>query len=189
MGQIRTFIAVDISNGIRNSAFKAITRLSGQATDYNWVEKDNLHITLNFLGDVEEAEVPKVCRVVEETVTEFGSFDMSVQGLGCFPNLEKPRVVWLGVDQGQQELQALNDRLAGALEELRFPREIKDYHPHLTLGRIRRGGRWSPGISEFVEQQSHLRAGNMIVDKVGVYSSFMDRSGPTYTPMAKVNLI
>lgn len=189
MGQIRTFIAVDISNNIRNSAFKTTTRLQSLATDYNWVEKDHLHITLNFLGDVEEAEVPSVCRLVQNTVAEFGTFELSVNGLGCFPNNDKPRVVWLGIDEGEQELLALNGRLADALEGLRFPRENKDYLPHLTLGRLRRGGRLSPPISEFVGQQSQLRAGKMIVDHVVVYSSFLDRSGPTYTPMSKVDLI
>ncbi|MEM9411726.1 MAG: RNA 2',3'-cyclic phosphodiesterase [Planctomycetota bacterium] len=188
MGQIRTFIAVDVSSAIKNSAAKVIHRLSADAVDFNWVEKENLHITLNFLGDVEEAEVPAVCRLVEKTVTDFGSFELEVRGLGCFPKPEKPRVMWMGVEAGGRELIELNGRLAEALETMRFPRERNDYRPHLTLGRIRRGGRWSPVLSEAVNDGYKVPGGSMIVNQVVVYSSYLDRIGPTYTAMSRIDL-
>ena len=189
MGQIRTFIAIELSNEIRGSAARTIKNLQGMSKDYNWNEKENLHITLNFLGDVNETEVPTVCRLVEQTVTDFGTFELSIQGLGCFPNNDKPRVVWLGVDEGKEAMLELNDRLATALETMRFPRENKDYRPHLTLGRLRRGKRWSDEITEYANRQSNLYAGRTIVDHVVVYSSFLDRTGPTYTPMANIALL
>ena len=189
MGQIRTFIAVDISNRMQTSAAKLIARLSANAVDYNWVEKANLHVTLNFLGDVEESELPAVCQLVKNTVADFGSFELSLEGLGCFPNLEKPRVVWMGCRGGLHEMAALNSRLADALEEMRFPRERNDYRPHLTLGRLRRGGRWNPSLTEAVSNGAGLQGGSTIVNQVVVYSSFIDRSGPSYTAMSRIDLI
>lgn len=189
MGQIRTFIAVDVSANIRNNASRLIHRLSAETVDFNWVEKDHLHITLNFLGDVEEMSVPKVCRLVEEAISDFGSFELSISGLGCFPKPEKPRVMWMGVDAGGDELVELNERLAVTLETMRFPRDRHDYRPHLTLGRIRRGGRWSPALTEAVAQGAEQIGGTMIVDKVVVYSSYLDRRGPTYTAMSTIDLI
>ena len=189
MGYIRTFVAVDVSTGIRNSAFKTITNLSGKALDYNWVEKENLHITLNFLGDVDETQVPQVCSLIKRTVDGYGSFEISVAGLGCCPNPEKPRVAWLGVKQGYDELVELNRKLADALETMRFPRERNDFRPHLTLGRLRRGGRYSSALTEAVVAGQEKFAGEMVVDEVVVYSSFLDRTGPSYTPMSKIELI
>ena len=189
MGQIRTFIAVDVSPGIRNAASRIINRLSKDTVDFNWVEKDNLHITLNFLGDVDESEVPALCRLVNDTVSDFGSFELSVKGLGCFPKPEKPRVMWLGIETGDKELAELNNRLSTALETMRFPRERNDYRPHLTLGRIRRGGRWNPALTRAVEYGKDLIGGAMIVDEVVVYSSFLDRNGPTYTAMSRIKIV
>lgn len=189
MGYIRTFVAVDVSTNIRNSAFKTITRLSSNVVDYNWLEKENLHITLNFLGDVDESQIPAVCKLVENSVADFGSFEVSVSGLGCFPKPEKPRVAWLGIVEGREELIDLNSRLADALETMRFPKDRHDYQPHLTLGRIRRGGRYSEALTQAVENGNDAFAGKMIVDQVVVYSSFLDRAGPTYTPMSKIQII
>ena len=189
MGQIRTFIAVDVSSAIRNAASRIINRLSVDTVDFNWVEKDNLHVTLNFLGDVEETEVPGVCRLVSDTVAEFGSFELSVKGLGCFPKPEKPRVMWMGIESGGEELTSLNERLSTALETMRFPRERNDYRPHLTLGRIRRGGRWNPSLTLAVEKGQDLVGGTMVVNEVVVYSSYLDRTGPTYTAMSRIEII
>ncbi len=189
MAKIRTFVAVDLSTGIRNAAGKLISQLRVVAADYNWVEKENLHITLNFLGDVPETEIPAVCRVVSDAANDFGSFDLSACGLGCFPHPAKPRVVWLGVDCGNDELTVLQEKLTVALEKLRFPRERRDFQPHITLGRIQRGGRYSHHVADIVGQNDNVRAGKMIVERVVVYSSFLDRVGPTYTPMSTVDLI
>ncbi len=189
MGRIRTFVAVDVSPSIRNAAGRLIHRLSAESVDFNWVEKENLHITLNFLGDVEETEVPAVCRLVEETVSDFGSFEVSIKGLGCFPKPEKPRVMWMGVDEGAAELTELHVRLADALETLRFPRDRNDFRPHLTLGRLRRGGRWNPTLTAAVEGGADHMGGTVIVNQVVVYSTFLDRQGPSYTAMSRVDLV
>lgn len=189
MGQIRTFVAIEVASNIRNAAFKTITRLSAHTVDYNWVEKENLHITLNFLGDVDDTQVPDVCKRIKDAVTDFGSFDVSIRGLGCFPNLQKPRVAWIGVEEGSEELIELNHRIGTELEKLRFPRERNDYRPHLTLGRLRRGGRFSPVLADAIEAGGQQMTGSMLVDKVVVYSSFLDRAGPTYTPMSRIDLV
>lgn len=188
MAKIRTFVAVDVSPSVRNSADRLIQRLRPLAPDYNWVEKDRLHITLNFLGDVDDTEVPAICKAVERSVDQFDLFEIGISGLGCFPSATKPRIVWLGVQQGSGELLRLNDCISGALEPLRFPRERKDYVPHLTLGRIRRGGHYAAGLGNTVDRESSTDFGESLVDQVVVYSSFLDRSGPTYTPMAKIDL-
>ena len=189
MGRIRTFVAVDISNKIRDAAMRQIVEFSALTKDYNWVYRDHMHVTLNFLGDVDESEVPAVCKLIKETVTDFGSFELSIKGLGCFPKPEKPRVIWLGIDQGDAELKQLQSQLADALETMRFPRDRNDFHPHLTLGRLRRGARWTDSIVDAVGSGSSVAGGSTVIEQVIIYSSFLDREGPTYTPMSKIDLV
>ncbi len=189
MASIRTFVAVDVSAAIQAAAVKMIARLNAETADYVWVERDHLHITMNFLGDVSETEIPTVCRVITSAVLEFGSFELSVHGLGCFPNSAKPRVIWLGVDRGTSELLALHERIAVGLESLRFPREPKDYRPHLTLGRLKRGGQMRASISLAIAKHASIEAGRMPVKEIVIYSSFIDRIGPTYTAMSRIGLV
>ena len=168
---------------------RQIVKFSALSQDYNWVTRENMHVTLNFLGDVDESEIPSVCRLIARTVEEFGSFELSVKGLGCFPKPDKPRIIWMGIEEGAQELTELQSQLAAALETMRFPRDRNDFRPHLTLGRLQRGARWNESIVAEVAQGQHLLGGSTIVDQVTIYSSYLDRGGPTYTPMSRIDLV
>ena len=165
-----------------------MSKLHPLAPDYHWVAKENLHVTLNFLGDVDESQVPSVCRLIQDSIAGLEPFELAFRGLGCFPKLDKPRVVWIGVDAGYDELVEVNRVLGDALETMRFPKDRHDYRPHLTLGRIRRGGRFSHEISNAVERGSDQLFGATFVDQIVIYSSYLDRSGPTYTPMSRIKL-
>lgn len=147
-----------------------------------------MHITLNFLGDVDETEIPKVCKLVKNAVAGQKSFELVVQGLGCFPAPEKPKVVWLGSEEGADSLTQLNHVVGQAMLEMRFPLDRNDYHPHLTLGRIRRGGRWNQAFTNSLTEHSAFVAGSCHVSDVIVYSSFLDRIGPTYTALSTISL-
>jgi 2'-5' RNA ligase len=188
VASIRTFIAVDISDRIRSAAGRLVSGLAGQCEDYTWVDNSQLHITLNFLGEVPDTMVPEICRVTSGAIDGVESFSMHVQGLGCFPATSKPRVVWLGIEEGAEKLIQLNDQIAEALEGLRIPRERKDFVPHLTLGRLKRGGRWNQQLQDSIAQNEAFDGGSCFVEEVVVYSSFLDRSGPSYTAMSRIEL-
>lgn len=188
MAKIRTFVAVDISPRIQNSAARLIEKMQSDATGYRWNNPENLHIGLNFLGDVLENETPQVCRLVSKACNGVAAFPIEVGQLGCFPSDEKPRTIWLGVTEGAEFLVDLNDRIATELAEMGFPRDRQDYHPHVILGRLQRGGHWSQALVESRRQHENHLAGGCVINQVVVYSSFMDRVGPTYTPMSRINL-
>ncbi len=188
MAKIRTFVAVDVSAKVQAGIAKLIERLALTGIDYKWVDRENLHITLNFLGEVDEKEVPEVCRCVQSAVVDFPSFEITLSGLGSFPSANKPKVVWVGSEMGQEHLSELNDRIAAKLEAMRFPRDRNAFHAHLTLGRLRRGGRWNQSFTDSLKKFADFDGGQCIIDQVVVYSSFLDRLGPTYTPMATIKL-
>src|SRR5262245_32157842 len=138
MARLRTFIAVELEKGIRSRCVALQQSLGRSGGEVKWVEPDNIHVTLLFLGEVDEREVHELCRAVCETCSGFEPFALSVEGLGCFPNARRPRVVWVGVGAGAARLVALHDALETPLLELGcYRREERRYTPHVTLGRVK----------------------------------------------------
>jgi 2'-5' RNA ligase len=183
--KIRTFVAVEISPAVRQRAESLIEKLRAAGADVKWVQPANLHVTLKFLGDVDAGEVHRVCQAVERAAGEAAPFEFEVRGAGAFPNANRPRTVWLGIAAGKQELIELAGRIEPALEKLGFRREARAYQPHLTIGRVRRGG---PGVVELgrrIGEHADFEMGRTAVSEVVVFSSHLDRSGPTYEALAR----
>src|SRR3954467_14784444 len=128
MARIRTFIAVDVDKSIRERMVSLQETLARSGTDVKWTEPENLHVTLLFLGEVDDREVVSVCRAVTESCAQVAPFAMQVERAGCFPNPRRPRILWAGVGQGTQELCALHDLLETPLLELGcYRREERKY--------------------------------------------------------------
>src|SRR5947209_13621784 len=138
MSRLRTFIAVPLNRAVRDRLMSLQERIAGTGADVKWVEPENLHVTLLFLGEVGERDVMPVCRAVADVGRTHASFPMSVETVGCFPNIHRPRIVWVGVPEGSQELCALHDALEPPLMELGcYRREERQFTPHITLGRVK----------------------------------------------------
>src|SRR5262245_14347305 len=102
MGRIRTFIAVDIGETIRGHVADLQRKLGRVGAGVKWVEPDNLHITLLFLGEVDELAVLNVCRAVADVAKPVVPFQLEIEGLGAFPNARRPKILWVGVKSGVQ---------------------------------------------------------------------------------------
>jgi RNA 2',3'-cyclic 3'-phosphodiesterase len=189
MNTIRTFIAVDVAETVQRRAARLIELLSTGGSDVKWVEPSNMHLTLQFLGDVPQADVPAVCQAVEQAVTGFPPFPMRLLGAGAFPHVGRPSTIWIGVNEGASELGALHRAVQRALKPLGFPPERRAYHSHLTIGRMRRGG--GPArheLGQALREQQAFDAGSSMVDQVVVYASYLERAGPTYQAMSRIGL-
>ena len=143
MASIRTFIAVNTSQRVNNNVSKVVSRLAALCDQYRWVKPENLHVTLNFVGDVVDIEVPELCKLIKDAVGPLPAMEMSLQGVGGFPSAEEPRVLWMGVDQGGEALRHLYQTLADVLHHWGVNKDRNEYVPHMTLGRLGRGGRWN----------------------------------------------
>ena len=184
----RTFIAVDITADIRTLARQAIDLMSGAGAKVRWVDPKSMHVTLKFLGDVPTTELPEVCKATAAAAAAVEPFDFRVCGCGAFPSLDKPRTIWLGVDEGADELERLHDALDEALSTLGFRREQRKFRPHLTLGRVLNSPLGLKELARLLAEQEDMVAGSVGVDELVVYSSELDFDGPTYEPMATLPL-
>jgi len=180
---VRTFVAIEISPEVRTRAQKLITQLQAVDAKVRWVDPAQLHLTLKFLGEIDLLEVPKICAAVTEVAAAVPPFSVRVNSAGAFPDLLRPRTVWLGIEDETEELAALHNQMEVALAKLGFRSENRRFRPHLTIGRVRGEG---PGIAELAQllkENNDYPAGVIDVDEVVVFSSEQERGGPVYEPL------
>src|SRR5262249_29029996 len=152
------------------------------------VEPENLHVTLLFLGEVEDRTVPDVCRVVADVAAGLPPFEMSIEGTGAFPNARRPKTLWVGVGDGRQELVALHDALEPPLLDLGcYRREERQYTPHLTLGRVK-GDAGADQLAAALARRADWQGGHVRGREVLVRSSELRSEGPTYTVLGRGKL-
>lgn len=190
MQTIRSFIAIPISPTVQKGMALMVRRLAGERDGIKWVPSESLHLTLKFLGEVDNREVPRVCEVLRQCCDGIEPFTLRFSGIGAFPDTSKPRVVYAGVVEGGESLVAIVSGLEKELATLGFKPEPRDYIPHLTLGRTRGGSRrGSPELQERLESHANQGLGQMDVDRVQLVASFLDKTGPTYQVMDTVDLV
>ena len=189
MKRLRTFIALDLGKAVRDKTVALQESLARAGADVKWVEQENLHVTLLFLGEVDDRDVPAVCRAVGDCCKERGPFTMGVEHVGCFPNMRRPRVVWVGVGAGAQEVVALHDALEGTLLELGcYRREDRQYTPHITLGRVKREEAPADALAALLAKKAGWQAGEVAVREVLVMSSELTPQGPVYSVLSRAKL-
>ena len=187
---IRTFVAVDLSEPMRELAREWIDRLGATGAEVKWVEPENLHLTLKFLGDVAESEIAGVCLAVRDAVASRAEFPWGCAGVGAFPDSQRARTLWMAVVDGAAELVDLQQALDRPLAALGYPPERRRFHPHVTLGRVRRASR--PQRRELAAlltgDAATGRTASGRVAEVRVYASRLTRSGPFYEVLARTPL-
>ncbi len=188
MARIRTFIAIETSPAVRRRAADLQNKLRESEVKATWTDPENMHITLQFLGDVDDTEIPEVCKRVAAAAEPFESFFVEFSKAGAFPGLEKPRTLWIGVDQGRQELVDLQHAIQESLVEMRFPRERRTYRPHLTIARVRESGPNVSRLAELLARYRDFKAESCDVSEVLIMASYLERTGPTYQIMGRAPL-
>ena len=188
MARIRTFLAIDLGKSIRENLVHLKEDLGPLLPEVNWVEPESIHLTLLFLGEVNDRELLPVCRATQKAAQKTPSFTLSLAGMGCFPNLRRPRVLWIDIDKGRDALIGLHAELETPLMELGcYRREERLYTPHVTLGRLKSDPP-DGTLSELVGKYQDHRAGQVEVKELLVMSSEMKSSGPVYTVMSRAKL-
>jgi 2'-5' RNA ligase len=188
MARLRTFIGVDIGKELRDRCASLQENLARTGADVKWVEIENLHVSLLFLGEVDEREITDICRAVADACGERDAFSLGVEKVGCFPHSRRPRVLWVGVGDGNAELVALHDVLEPPLQALGcYRREERRYRPHITLGRVRSERSGGP-LADALKKYANWQGGATEVHEIHVLSSQLTPQGPIYTVLSRAQL-
>lgn len=186
MASLRLFTAVEIPGNISSKISSTSQRVLRDPS-LRLVANDSMHITLNFIGDVEDRETPELCRRLEKALDGVCGFPVSIQGFGGFPNLARPRVLWIGVEQGREELVMINRKLRDAIEDFGLLQE-KRYSPHLTLARVQSRQLDADRLQSIQSTFERMQWNDFYAAEVIVYNSILEKEGPTYIPMARLKL-
>ena len=179
-------MAIELGERERSGIAAAQHALRPRCEGVRWVPPPQLHLTVKFLGDVGDRNVPGVVDAVMRAAAESPPFEMELSGCGCFPPGGPVRIVWVGGSEPSGALNHCVERVERELEPLGFPRERRPFSPHLTMGRVRED-RTNGRLRSAVEAQK-FAATPVSVSSVTVMSSVLSPRGPTYAPVATIPL-
>ena len=182
MASVRAFIAVSVDEMIvaRLAALQADWRIAG--ADIGWVLPESLHLTLKFLGEVTDDRLADIGDQLRHLAEASAPFRLTFMGAGGFPNLQRPRVLWVGVSQGAAALQTLAGELDATMAALRFPPETRPYRAHLTLGRVKSPEQFSR-LRPLVAARAEELFGTMDVSELRLLRSDLGPQGARYTAL------
>jgi len=135
---IRSFIAIELDEKTHEHLAQVQDELKKHGGDIKWVAPSNIHLTLKFLGNVAPDKIDKIKAILDEVAKTHAPFEISLSEVGGFPNLKRPRVIWMGIDKGAEQAAALAGELEKKLTELGFAKESRPFKCHLTLGRVKK---------------------------------------------------
>ena len=185
-GNIRAFIAVDIPDSFKEELQCLLESFKRHGTDVRWAAAKNLHLTLKFLGDTSPDQVEKVKNILKELCSGQKVFFAHSAGLGGFPSLERPRLLWAGMDEGENDLKELAWKVEKGIRTLGFPVEERPFSAHLTLGRVR-GPQNLRRLTEDMRTRRFVSAHRIEVNHLTFYKSTLTPEGSIYEPIEVVN--
>ena len=185
MGKIRTFIGIEIPAEIRTKIAEFQTDLKALGGRIAWVKPERIHLTLKFLGATDELLVEKIISQLEEVAFPRSPFRVKVGGVGAFPNFKKPRVIWVGVDEGIDILREVASDIDQRMSGFGFEKEKRQFSAHLTVGRVK-DDRNIGSVIERLQQIQDFKAGEFIVSEMSFIKSQLTNEGPIYTTLKKI---
>jgi len=184
---IRSFIAIELPDTIIALLNDLQQELKSLRLNVRWVRPENIHLTLKFLGDINPGDIECIDGAMADAAAEFAPFTLSVCGLGVFPGMKRPRVVWVGLGAEIQALLDLQQNLEARLAAVGFPKEKRWFKAHLTLGRIRQAVNPAK-ISQAIQNYSDLGNQKFAADRIILFKSDLKPSGAEYLQLKQVKL-
>lgn len=182
---MRIFIAIELSESIRNALAQIQSHLKYAGADVKWVEKDNIHLTLKFLGEVTEEKIEKIKSALDQIASKTKPFEISLKDIGAFPKIDYPRVIWVGLDKSANESKILAENIDEALSKIGFQKESRPFAAHLTIGRVR-----SPKNKDALKEKilsaanSQLPITNsQLISSIILFQSTLTPKGSIYTKL------
>jgi 2'-5' RNA ligase len=181
--EIRSFLAFELPEDIKT----IVTRVSGEARksslDVRWVRPEFIHLTVVFLGGVQSEQIPSMGESLGAVCVNHGSFSISLNPMGCFPNSRNPRVIWLGLVGDLERMSRFRDDLQAALSPFGIKEEERAFRPHLTLGRFKKPAKRPTELEQMLVKYGELSSPVCTLDELVFFRSDLKPGGAVYTKM------
>jgi len=183
---IRAFIAVDLDDPVIEKVCNVVEILKPRITEIRWLRKENLHLTLKFLGNIAESQVEPITAALRHPLGLFSPCTISAKGLGVFPDFRRPKILWVGLT-GDQLVQ-LAAEIESALMPLGFTPENRAFTPHLTIGRWREGSRPAKNLRQEIDSLNDFEFGACAVRQIVLFQSVLKPEGASYSELKTIQL-
>jgi 2'-5' RNA ligase len=186
--KVRSFIAVNLNPEIKEYLTSLQVSLNVPETKIKWVEKNNLHLTMKFLGDISSEQTESVKSILKEITSRYSPFIIRLSSdIGIFPTYQMPRIIWTGIKEGANQLHELYSSIETMLYKEGFPRENKDFSSHITIGRVK----YIKDKDNFIQMLKSIEVNNFNqeVGSIDLMESKLTPNGPIYNITAKFPLL
>ena len=177
---MRTFVGIRLADELREPFSSLCDELRRARVRVKWVEAENAHFTVRFLGEIGDEQMPEIAESLEAAVSAVPRFDIELRQVGAFPNVNRPRVLWIGIDPAAGPMSDIKLAVDTALDDHGFPEEDRDFHPHVTLGRVKDMSA-AGMLKESLLRAAETNFGMMEVREVAFVQSTLTPRGPVYT--------
>jgi len=176
---MRTFIAIELPQDIKDSLSALQDKLKTAPAEVRWVKHENIHLTLKFLGEIDAKQLDKIKLILQEVARDHHEFKTRVSTLGVFPNLNYPRVIWVGLDKNDEPVQKIVQDLEEKIAKLGIAKEKRTFTSHITIGRVKLG--------KFIAPENQASR-EFTVHKITLFKSTLTPGGPVYEILQEANL-
>ena len=183
---IRAFIAVDLDDPVIEKVCNVVEILKSRITEIRWLRKENLHLTLKFLGNIAESQVEPITAALRHPLGLFSPCTISAKGLGVFPDFRRPKILWVGLTGNQ--LVQLTAEIESALMPIGFTPENRAFTPHLTIGRWREGSRPAKNLRQEIDSLNDFEFGACAVRQIVLFQSVLKPEGASYSELRTIQL-
>ena len=184
---MRLFIATPISLEVEKELARIISELKNIGGPVNWVAPANIHLTLKFLGEINERLIPQIKYILNQVSSKHPSISSGLNGLGAFPDYRRPRVFWVGLERGAEELSKIANEIDHSAHILGCEKENRPFKAHLTLGRVK----FPQGLEKLCESVKEFKVEpkQLIFDRIVLFKSTLTPRGSIYEILHESRLV
>lgn len=187
---MRAFIAIELPQTVKDFLSRIQNQLKASGADVKWVAPSNIHLTLKFLGEIEDKKLDDVIRALESALKDKNHFSIHLSSLGAFPKINYPRVIWVGIDKGDLETRQIALALDKELAKIGIPAQDKEFSSHITIGRLRSAFNRQGLINNMNNPGDIFKKDNIEfpVTRITLFKSTLTPKGPIYEALKEANL-
>jgi len=187
---MRAFIAIELPQEIKDYLARLQAKLKKSGADIKWVEPQNIHLTLKFLGDIDDYALDKIKTIIDKDACLKNEFSLNLSELGTFPNITAPRVIWVGINEGSETIKQIAESLNKDITAIGIPQEDREFSCHITIGRSKSGLNRLQLMQLLKELSGKPQEENLgfTVRKITLFKSTLTAAGPVYEILKEANL-